>query len=158
DEDRSLIFRWEHLARVEAHPERCGVRAQERGGLDEVVAGLAPSELGIGEIALMAVRVAEVLLARLREAVQLVLGKVLREPVALIVGEPELARLRMEVETDGVAHAAGDDLHTAAVEVHAADVRVLVRVGITDIAGRADRHVELAVGSDLDELPAVRDL
>jgi hypothetical protein len=64
----------------------------------------------------------------------------------------------VEVEADGVAHPAGDDLHAAAVEVHAPDVRVLVRVRIADVARGADRHVELAVGPDLDELPAVRDL
>jgi hypothetical protein len=34
-------------------------------------------------------------------------------------------------------------------------VGVLVRVRIADVAGRANQHVELAVGADLDE-PAVR--
>ncbi len=29
-------------------------------------------------------------------------------------------------------------------------------IGLADVAGRAHRHVELAVGADLDELPAVR--
>ena len=104
----------------------------------------------------MAVRVAEVLLPGLGEAVQLVVGQILGPPVPLIVGEPELAGLGMEVEADGVADAAGHDLHAAAVEVDAADVRVLVGVGLADVAGRAHRQVELAVGADLDELPAVR--
>jgi hypothetical protein len=96
-----------------------------------------------------------VLLARLGQPVQLVLGQVLGEPVALVVGEPQLAGLGMEVEAHRVAHATGDDLHAAAVQVDPSDVRILVGRRITDVARRADRHVQLAVGPDLDELPAV---
>jgi hypothetical protein len=45
-----------------------------------------------------------------------------------------------------------DRLDVAAVEVHAVDLRVLAR--IADVAGRADRVVELVV-VDAQELPAV---
>jgi hypothetical protein len=98
-----------------------------------------------------------VLLAGLAQTVQLVVGQVLGQPVALVVGEPELARLGVEVEAHGVAHAARHDLHPAPVEVDAADVRVVLRGRLADVAGRAHRHVELAVRPDLDELPAVGD-
>jgi hypothetical protein len=105
----------------------------------------------------MAIGIAEVL-AHLGQAVQLVVRHVLGEPVALVVGEVELARLRMEVEAHRVTHAAGHDLHAAAVQIDAADLGVFVGVGLADVARCAHGHVELSVGPDLDELPAVGDV
>jgi hypothetical protein len=60
------------------------------------------------------------------------------------------------VEADRVAHAANKDLHAAAVEAHAADMGIMVRVGVVDVPRRADRYVELLVRADRDELPAMR--
>jgi hypothetical protein len=120
-----------------------------------IAARMTPAILRVGEIALMAEREAEMLLARGGDAVELVFGNIFGEPVAAVVGEVELLRHRMPVESDRVAHVARNDFHVAAVEIHAADLRV--RLGRhVDVAGRADRHVELVVGSDADELPAVR--
>src|SRR5580765_1556900 len=152
DEHRPLVFRREHLAGVELQAERAGVRPQQRGGLHIVVAGLAPAELRIGDVALMAVREAEVLLARLGDDVELVVRQFFAEPVAAVVGEPEVAGLRVEVEADGVAHARGDRLDAGAVEIHPVDLGVLARVA--DVARPADREVELVV-LDAQELPAV---
>lgn len=85
---------------MELHAERRGVRPEQRHRLHVVVAALAPTELGVGEIALMAIRIAEVILARFADPVQFVVGHVLAEPVALVVGKPPLAGLRMEVEAN----------------------------------------------------------
>src|SRR6266850_306532 len=101
----------------------------------------------------MAEREAEVL-PDLGDAIELVLGNVLGDPVAAVVGEVQFLRHRMPVEADRVAHAPGDDFHAAAVEIDAADLRMRVR-RLTDVAGRADRNVELVVRPDADELPAV---
>src|SRR5262249_17804645 len=154
---RILILGRKHGPRVEPHSERRTMWTEQRGRLHEVITRLAPPELGIGKVALVTVGIAEVL-PYLRRAVQLVVGQVLREPVALVVGEPQLAGLRMEVEAHRVAHATRHDLRTAAVEVDPADVRVLFGIGLADVAWRSDRHIELAVGADLDELPAMRDV
>jgi hypothetical protein len=61
----------------------------------------------------------------------------------------------MPVESDGVAHAAGESLLAAAVRFHARDRGVAVRVRLTNIARRADRDIKHAVGSEGDKLPAV---
>ena len=61
----------------------------------------------------------------------------------------------MEVEADGVAHAAGDDLRPPAGEVDPGDRRVQRPRRLADVARRADRHVEPAVRAEGDELPAV---
>src|SRR5262245_44741287 len=62
DEHRALVLRREHLAGVELQAQRAGVRPQQRGGRGEVLAVLAPAELRIGDVALVAEREAEVLL------------------------------------------------------------------------------------------------
>ena len=61
---------------------------------------------------------------------------------------------RAPVEADDVAHAARDGLEAAAVGLHALDDAVAL-ARLADVARRADRHVELAVGTEGDELPAV---
>ena len=61
----------------------------------------------------------------------------------------------MPIETDRVAHAARVGLQLRAVGLHAQDGGIAIRVGLADVAGRADRHVEPAVGPEGDELPAV---
>src|SRR5262245_26555718 len=157
DEDRILILGRKHGPGVEAHPERRSMRPKQGSWLDEVITRLAPPELRIGKIALMTVGIAEVL-PYLRRAIQLIVGQILREPVALVVGEPQLAGLRMKVKAHRVTHATRHDLRATAVEVDPADVRVLFGVRLADVAWRSHRHIELAIGADLDELPAVWDV
>ena len=94
------------------------------------------------------------LLPRVGENVELVIGQLFREPVAAVIREGELLRLRVPVEADRVADPARDDLDVGAVEVHPADLRVRVRRNEV-VARRADGHVELIVGTNLDELPAM---
>ena len=60
----------------------------------------------------------------------------------------------MEVETDRIAHSLHHRLNVGAVEVHAKYLRM--RIGRqAEVARRSDRHVELAIRTDLDELPAM---
>ena len=69
------------------------------GGRLELAARLLVAELGIGIVAGVAVREAEVQ-PGLRRVVQLVGRHVVAEHVAAVVGEPELLRRRMPVEAD----------------------------------------------------------
>src|SRR5438093_5507566 len=59
------------------------------------------------------------------------------------------------VEADAVAHAAREDLDRTAVRLHARDRLVQRPRRYADVARRAHRHVEPAVGTERDELPAV---
>ena len=78
-------------AGVEAHAERGRMRAQQRDRLLELVARAPPAHLAIGEVALVAIREAE-MLADLGDAVELVFGQVFRQPVAAVLGEIEFLR------------------------------------------------------------------
>ncbi len=95
------------------------------------------------------------MLARARHPVELAGGLVVAHPVAPVVGEPQLLRARVPVEADRVAHASRDDLEAAPVGVHPADVRVALGIGRADVARRTDRHVELPVRAERDELASV---
>ncbi len=81
-------------------------------GAREFAARALRAELGIGRVALVAERKAEVLAAA-RDVVELVGGQVVAEQVAAVVGEPERAVGRVPVEADRVAHAARDGLDRA---------------------------------------------
>src|SRR4029453_10521569 len=72
DEDGVLVLGREHIAGVEAHAERRGVRTEEGCRRLELAAAMAPAELRVAEVALVAERIAEVLLAGRRDAVELV--------------------------------------------------------------------------------------
>lgn len=87
--------------------------------------------------------------------IQFIVRQVVAHQVAAVVGEPQVARIGMPREADRIAHAARKYLAAAAVGVHAGDERVSVAIGGAHVARRADRHVELAVGPERDEFPAV---
>ena len=139
--------------RVEAHAERGGMRSEQADRRGKLAAGFAPAEFGIDDVALQAVRRAE-MYADLGDAVQFVFWHILRHPVAAVVGEVQLLGFRMPVEADGVADAARDHFGARTIEIHAMDQAVLVVMQHV-IAGLADRNVELVVGTDADELPAM---
>jgi hypothetical protein len=141
---------------VEAHAERRDVRAELGGGGVELAARAALAELRVEQVALVAVRIAEVH-SLLRGAVQRVLGQLVADPVARVVGEPELLGARVPVEADRVANAAGVDLGDAGLRVDAVDRRLEVRRH-DDVPRRADVVVELAVGAHREELPEVAGL
>src|SRR5215469_18389607 len=61
----------------------------------------------------------------------------------------------MPIHADNLADAAGDDLHPAAVEIDTPDLGVRRRWHAV-VARRTDVEIELVVGPDGQELPAVR--
>ncbi len=131
-------------AGVEPHAQRRHVRAELARRRRELVAAPPGAELGIGQVAAVAVRVAEIQ-AGARRVIELVGRHVVAQQVAAVVGEPELAGARVPVETHAVADALGEHFEVAAVGVHARDLGVAPRIGLADVARRAGRHVQLAV-------------
>ncbi len=153
-DDLVAVGAGERVAGIELHAERRRMRAHQLDRRSELLALAAPAELLVGDVALVAERRAEVL-ADLGHAVELVVGQVLRHPVAAVVGEVHLLRHRVPIEADRVADPLGDRLHARAVEVDAAHGAVaLGRHAV--VAGLSDLEVELVVGSDRQVLPAVR--
>ena len=130
------------------------MRAQLLHRCGELLAAALGAEFRIGQVAAVAIRVTE-MHARTWCMVELVRRHTVAQHVAPVVGEPELARLRLPVEADRVAHAACEGFDGAAIRVHAQDVGVALRIGFTDVAGCADRHIQLAVRPEGDEFPAV---
>ncbi len=115
DEDGAPILSREHPARVVVHAEWRSMRPERGRRLHVAGAGLAPAKLRIDHCAGMAVGKAEVVLAHVPETVEFVQGEVLRQPVALVVPEPEIAGSRVPVEANGIAHAFHHGFHARAV-------------------------------------------
>ena len=65
---------------------------------NEFLAGVLLAELGIRNVATVAVRETEILRHR-RDVVELVRGRVVAEHVAAVIGEPQLAGSRIPIET-----------------------------------------------------------
>jgi hypothetical protein len=131
------------------------MRAQLRHRLGELIAAVAPAEYRVGDIAAATIRIAEIVLARVSQSVELVVRLLLGQPVALVFGEIHLLQHRVPVHPDDLPDAAGDDLHPAAIEVDATDLGV-GRRRHADVARRADVEIELVVGPYGQKLPAVR--
>ena len=93
----------------------------------------------------------------MRRIVQLIRRDVVAHLVAAIVGKPQLLRLRMPIETHRVSHPAGKSLETGPIGLHAANARVGIR-NLTNVARRANRHVQPSIGSKGDEFPAMMTL
>src|SRR5438132_7827391 len=148
-----LVLGWEHGARVELDAVTGDVwtRLEQRRG--ELAARAATAELGIEDVALVAVGVAEVQ-ALLRRHVEAIARHVLAQPVPAVGREVELLRHRVPVEAHTVAHAVRPVLEAGAVRIDARDVRVRVRRH-AGVARRAAVEVELAVGTEGQVLPAV---
>ena len=155
DESLAAVLRRERVPGVELDAERSGVRPQQGDRLGELVARMAPAELRIRNVALVAIGITEVVFARLGQPVELVVRQFLRHPVAGVLGEVELLERRVPVHADDLAHPARHHLDAAAVEVDTADLRVRLRRH-ADVARRADVEIQLVVGSDGQILPAVR--
>src|SRR5262245_38269162 len=100
------------------------MRPQECDRLGEFVTGAAPSEFLIRDVALVTVRKSEIVLARLGEAIELVLGYVLRQPVAAVLGEVELPQQWVPVHSDDLPNAVRHHFRAAAVEIDATELRV----------------------------------
>jgi hypothetical protein len=93
-------------------------------------------------------------LAGAGDPVQLAGRDVVAHAVDLVVGEPEVAVLRVELDPDRVADAAREDLAVLAVAVHAddaADALLVVELGLLrggHVERLAERDVELVVRPD----------
>ena len=155
DEDRVVVFAREHVARIEAHAERRRMRPELRHRLGKLIAAVAPTEFRVGDVAAVAIGEAEIVLAGVGEAVELIVRLILRQPVALVLGEIQQLQHRVPIHADNLADTTCDDLHPAAVEVDAADLRVRRRRH-ADVARCADVEIELIVGPDGQEFPTVR--
>jgi hypothetical protein len=149
NQDRVVVFLREHLSGVEAHTERCAVRPELRYRFGELVAAMPPAELRVGNVAAVAIRKAEIVLARMEQAVELVVRLIFGQPVALVLGEIQHLHRRVPVHTDDLTDAARDYLGAAAVEVDPANLRVLVG-GHADVAGRSNIEIKLVVRAMAD--------
>ena len=154
DEDAVLVLRRELVAGIELHAEAGDVRALLVHRRRELRALALGAVLGIGQVALVAVRIAE-MLTDLAHAVELVVRQIVVDPVAPVVGEPELAAPRVDCAADAVAHAQRHQLGLAGLRVHAA---ILAGAGRrqADVTRHADRDVEPALAVGHQVLPAVR--
>src|SRR5260370_33482475 len=108
----------------------------------------------MGNVALMAVRITEVVLPGVREPIELVFGDVFRQPVAAVFREVELPGERAEVHADDLAYAPRNHFRAAAVEIDATDLS-MGRRRHADVAWRTNLEIELVVGSDGQEFPAI---
>src|SRR5204862_888711 len=99
----------EHVARVEREAERRHVSAELLHGWLGRRAGALRTEFRILHIALMTEWKAEVQ-AALPGDIELVVRHVVAHHVATVIGEPQLARLRVPIEADGIADAFGEHL------------------------------------------------
>src|SRR5215208_6753087 len=125
------------------------MRSGQGGRHDHAGARLRPLDVGIGNAVGVAVREAEIGAFLVpRNPVELVLGTRVAGPVATVVGKPQLARLGMPVEADGIADAARDDLHAGAVRIVATDLPVHAGIDLADVTGVTAPYVELSFGSE----------
>src|SRR5262249_45535213 len=154
DEDATAISLREHRASVEAHAERRRMRSELGDRRHVLAAGVPCAKLVVRQVALMAIRKAEVL-ARLADAIELVVGQVVGDQVAAVVGEVELLVDGVEVEAYGVAHAERIRLCARAVGVEAANLRVAGR-RLACVAGCTNADIELVVRTDRQKFPAMR--
>src|SRR5262245_50349264 len=155
NEDGVAVFLWEHLPGVEPHAERCAVRPELCDRPGEFIAAAAPAELGVGNVAAVAIGKAEIVLAGMEHAVELVLRLVLGEPVTLVLGEIQHSHRRVPVHADDLTNAASHHFGAATVQIDAADLCVTIRWH-ADVARRANVEIELVVRPDGQEFPAMR--
>src|SRR5690606_34281994 len=152
DEQCATVALWKTFAAVEVDAERGDVGAQSEYRRRKVGAVAAVAELGVAHTAGMAVRKTEVLAAP-ADAVDLVVRAVVAQPVAAVVAEPQLPAAGLPVEAHRVADAQRLDAHVLAVRTHAGEPRVAGPV--TDVARRANGHVQTRVGTEGNVLQAV---
>src|SRR5216684_1435758 len=155
EEDHVAIFISKSAAGVELQAERGRMGPEQCDRLGELAARVPPTEFRVREVALVAIGIAEVVLAGLGDAIELVLRQVLRQPIARVLGEVELLQRRMPVHSHDLADTVGVDLEALPIESDAIDLAVPLRRQ-ADVAGRADLEVELLVRANGEVFPAVR--
>src|SRR5262249_6284541 len=143
EEDAVLVLGREHVAGVELHAERRDVRAELDHGRGELGALVAHTELGIGDVALVAVGIAEVL-THARDVVELVGRNVVAQPVAGVFAEPQITGSRVDGAADAIAHAQRHELGAAGLGIDPAPLPGAGRRD-ADVAGHADGNIEPAL-------------
>src|SRR6266566_6517120 len=131
------------------------MRPQLRYRLGEFVTRAPPSELLVGNVALVTIRKSEIVLARLGEPIELVLGYILRQPIATVFGEVELAQHRVPVHSDDLPNPSRHDFRAATVEIDTPELCVGGRRH-ANIARCTDVEIQLVVRTDGEKFPAVR--
>src|SRR5262249_5262061 len=116
---------------------------------------MSPADFLVGDAALVTIRISEIVLARLGEPIELVLGYILRQPIAAVFGEIELPEHWVPVHANDLPNPARYDFRAAAVEMDTAELRGGGRRH-GDIARCTDVEIELVVGTEGEEFPAVR--
>src|SRR3981081_1373927 len=109
NQDAVLVLGGKLAAGVELHAERSHVGAELQHRRGELRTFVTHRELWIRQVALMAVRIAEVL-AELRDHVELVARYIVAHPVTGVFGEPVLAAARIDIAADAVANAEGTEV------------------------------------------------
>src|SRR6266568_7622756 len=100
------------------------MRPQQCDRLGEFVTRAPPAEFLVGNVALVTIRKSEIVLARLGEPIELVLGYILRQPIATVFGEVELPQRRVPVHSDDLPDPARHDFRAAAVQIDTTELRV----------------------------------
>src|SRR6266404_820315 len=155
EEDDVAIFISKSVAGVELQAKRGRMGPEQCDGLGELAARAPPTEFRVGEVALVAIGIAEVVLAGLGDAIEFVLRHVLRQPIARVLGEIELLQRRMPVHSQDLADTVRVDLEALPIESDAIDLAVPLRWQ-ADVAGGADLEVELLVRANGEVFPTVR--
>src|SRR6266566_342090 len=147
DERVAAILPRELRAGVERESERRGVRLhRDRRRLD--IRAVRRSILGVGFAGEIAVGPAVV--AAVLDDVDVLGRQVIAESVAIVVTAPQLAGRRIERQADRVSQPAREDPAARAVSVELR-YRGAQRIAlVTEIAGRPDREIELAIRSKQD--------
>ena len=117
------------------------------GGIDVAISCSWPAPRS-GSGWRVAVRERPAVEAALHDAVQLAGREVVAEQIAAVVGRVELAAVGLPVEADGVAQPRREDLALAAVGPEAQHRRAARVLLDADVAARADRDVQPAVGAE----------
>src|SRR5260370_42004733 len=93
-EERVRVTLWKHAAGIKPHTERGGMRTHQSDRPRQFAAGMSPGEFGIRNISLITVRCSEIL-THFGDAIKFILRNIFPHPVARVVGEVEVLRLRM---------------------------------------------------------------
>jgi hypothetical protein len=147
DEDIVLVLCRELIAGVELHAKRSHVGAQIDHRRRELTAFVAHREFRVGNIALMAMRIAGIL-PQPADVIELVTWCVVAQPVACILGEPVVAGTWIDIAADAVPHTKSRDLRQICLEIDMSDL---------GHAGRWNANVEWQSKQNVHPSVLVRD-
>src|SRR5207249_6712203 len=130
------------------------MRPQHLFGSCEFRAASLSAKFRIRKRARVTVRKTEIE-SRPRRVIERIGRSVITKHVAPVIGEPQLVRPRIPIESHRVADAAREYFEARTIGIHAHDIGVAIGIALADVAGCAHGDVELSVGTESDEFPAV---